>query len=288
MAPQSTAVRGGVVALAVHKPRGHASERIGAGDGADLRDAMGRPSVYGLVPRDLRRPSLTAVGRLDVETSGLILFTDSAGLSAAIRGGRRVQKAYVATVSGAGLSDGDLARAAESMRAPLSRTDPPEEGEQDGYAWTSPAKVRVTRRWRLQGDDGAEDGAERSPGAPFVDHPSALRAWREARRVALGIDERWEAAMDGGAGGMVADFDIMLREGRYHHVRRLVKRAGLRMRHLRRVAIGPVSLGGIEVPGQARVLSEAELGRLLLEAGEEGGGAKDAPDGCSWPDLSPT
>ena len=163
MAPQSTAVRGGVVALAVHKPRGHASERIGAGDGADLRDAMGRPSVYGLVPRDLRRPSLTAVGRLDVETSGLIMFTDSAGLSAAIRGGRRVQKAYVATVSGAGLSDGDLARAAESMRAPLSRTDRPEEGEQDGYAWTSPAKVRVTRRWRLQEDDGAEDGAERIP-----------------------------------------------------------------------------------------------------------------------------
>lgn len=52
-----------VVWIALHKPRGYVVSR---------RDPRGRPTVFELVPR-IR--GLTYVGRLDVMTSGLLLFT---------------------------------------------------------------------------------------------------------------------------------------------------------------------------------------------------------------------
>ena len=107
------------VALAVHKPRGYVSERV-PGD----VDALGRPSIYSLLPDPSVSGSsrLSAVGRLDLETSGLMLFTDSPTLNAAVRGSR-LPKTYVATVSGAGVDEDTLRAAITSMREPLRRRD---------------------------------------------------------------------------------------------------------------------------------------------------------------------
>ena len=76
-----------------------------------------------------------------------------------------------------------------------------------------------------------------------------------------------ELRADGG--GAVVDVEIIVREGRFHQVRRLVKRAGLRMRHLRRVAVGSVATRGVEVPGQWRSLDDDEMAELTRGGSNE-------------------
>lgn len=269
------------VALAVHKPRGYVSERV-PGD----VDALGRPSVYSLLPDPSVSGSsrLSAVGRLDLETSGLMLFTDSPALNAAVRGSR-LPKTYIATVSGAGVDDDTLRAAISSMREPLRRRDdasapsssPPASAsasasDDDEDPWTTPARARVLRRWRMRRASGEEEDeeAETRPtgdAVSFRDHPDALRSWRATRRAQLGMDETVELRADGG--GAVVDVEIIVREGRFHQVRRLVKRAGLRMRHLRRVAVGSVATRGVEVPGQWRSLDDEEMAELTRGGSNE-------------------
>ena len=70
--------------------------------------------------------------------------------------------------------------------------------------------------------------------------------------------------------------EVTLSQGRHHQVRRLCRRAGLRLLHLRRLAVGPVALDGLE-PGEVRVLTRDEKRALyewclprLVEAQREG------------------
>lgn len=96
------------VTLALHKPRGFTSDNNHTGK---------FPSAYALLPEHLsgRRGGLSAaagagvravqtrlgaVGRLDVETSGLLLFTSSPLVNRHVRAAKRVPKTYVATVAG--------------------------------------------------------------------------------------------------------------------------------------------------------------------------------------------
>lgn len=55
------------VYLALHKPPGYVST---------ARDPQGRPTVLDLLPVDVRRLRVYPVGRLDVDTSGLLLLTN--------------------------------------------------------------------------------------------------------------------------------------------------------------------------------------------------------------------
>ena len=56
--------------IALHKPAGHECSRL----------PRHHPSVYGLLPPPLRRRNVQAVGRLDEDTTGLLLFTDDGAL----------------------------------------------------------------------------------------------------------------------------------------------------------------------------------------------------------------
>ena len=122
---------------------------------------------------------------------------------------------------------------------------------------------------RASDEDEDEEDETRPTGdaSSFRDHPDALRAWRATRRAQLGMDETCELRADGC--GAVVDVEIIVREGRFHQVRRLVKRAGLRMRHLRRVAVGPVATRGVEIPGRWRVLDDEEIAELICEGSNE-------------------
>jgi pseudouridine synthase len=56
-------------------------------------------------------------------------------------------------------------------------------------------------------------------------------------------------------------YEVVLREGRQNQIRRMFERIGHPVRKLRRVRIGPLSLGALK-PGEFRALTPAEVRRL--------------------------
>ncbi len=168
------------VLYAVNKPTGVLST---------ARDSRGRPTVVGLVPAHGLR--LYPVGRLDADSSGLILLTN----------------------------DGELAN-----------------------RLTHPSfQVAKSYRARLGGGPLGEDAlsALRS-GVELEDGPTAAA---RVRRVSANVVE------------------ITLREGRNRQVRRMCASVGHPVLELRRIAFGPLRLGGLE-EGAYRRLSAAEVERL--------------------------
>jgi 23S rRNA pseudouridine2605 synthase len=60
--------------------------------------------------------------------------------------------------------------------------------------------------------------------------------------------------------------ELVLHEGRYHVVRRLLDAVGHPVQRLVRTHVGPIPLGELR-PGRTRVLSQAEVGRLYEAVG---------------------
>lgn len=76
--------------LLLHKPVGYITT---------ARDPEGRLTVYDLLPAGM--PRLQAAGRLDADSSGLLVFTNDTEFAALItEGGGRVEKEYLAAVRG--------------------------------------------------------------------------------------------------------------------------------------------------------------------------------------------
>jgi 16S rRNA pseudouridine516 synthase len=79
--------------LLLHKPSGYLTA-------TEDRDA---PTVLELIPAELRRDGLSPVGRLDKDTTGLLLLTDDGALNHALCSPKRhVDKVYLAWVEGTG------------------------------------------------------------------------------------------------------------------------------------------------------------------------------------------
>lgn len=122
-APVSLA--GDRVVYAVHKPRGVVST---------AKDTHGRPTVVELVPGERR---LYPVGRLDAETTGLILLTDDGALAERLTHPRyEVPKTYRARVRNGPVG----ARALERLRTGVELEDGP----------TAPAQVSQPRPGLLE------------------------------------------------------------------------------------------------------------------------------------------
>lgn len=88
--------RPGSLVIMLHKPAGYVTTSS---------DELARRTVYDLIPKGVR---LFAVGRLDMDTTGLLLFTNDGKLQDRITSpAREVSKTYIATVNGK-VSPGDL------------------------------------------------------------------------------------------------------------------------------------------------------------------------------------
>ena len=166
-----------------------------AGTVSTARDTHGRPTVLELVASDRR---LYPVGRLDADTTGLILLTNDGELANRLTHPRHeVEKVYRALVEPPELSEATLRALREGVEL------------EDGR--TLPARVR---------------------------------------RASAG------------------ELEIALREGRKRQVRRMCEAVGHRVVALRRVAFGPLRLGGLP-EGRSRCLSAAEVERLRAAAAWE-------------------
>mmetsp|Transcript_33338 Transcript_33338/g.91975 ORF Transcript_33338/g.91975 Transcript_33338/m.91975 type:complete len:334 (+) Transcript_33338:61-1062(+) len=126
----------------LHKPPGIVSQR----------NDKNHPSVYdhfeaiaasGQIPGPPPPPRLAAVGRLDRNTSGLLIFTNDAVLNMRLCGARCVKR-YVATVRGAW--HGAEGGAVENMRQPYRYCR--KATASGNVTWTLPAEVSVLRVWR--------------------------------------------------------------------------------------------------------------------------------------------
>lgn len=172
------------VYLLLYKPTGVLTSRA--------PDVKGRPTVYDLLPEseDLIHP----VGRLDVDTSGLLIVTNDSQLAEALTNpGFKVPKTYLVKAS-TGLTDEQLSALRDG---PMLR---------DGT--TERALVK-----RL-----------RDPGGRTV-------------------------------------FEITITEGRNRQVRRMVEAIGSKVVSLARIALGPLTIEGLQ-PGTWRPLTSAELKSL--------------------------
>ena len=189
------------VYVMLFKPRGVISTNEEGGDRRRAIDLVQHPSRARLFP----------VGRLDVESSGLLLLTNDGELANRLTHPRYgVHKSYEVTV------DGQLD---EDAVAKLQRG------------------VFLSDRHATH---GRREG-KRTQG-------SRLKLLRRGR-------DRTQILME-------------LREGRNRQVRRMMLYVGHKVRRLRRVKMGPLSLRGLR-PGEWRELTDSEL-RTLREAAARG------------------
>ena len=180
------------VYLMLHKPSGYLTT---------MSDPQGRPTVTELVPCD-RYPGLFPVGRLDMDTTGLLLFTTDGDLGQALlHPSRHVEKTYLALVDGS-MSDRELEPLRKGLvlddgpcqpaRCSLLETIPPDAG-------CSFKRVRGTSLVEIDIHEGRKNQVKRMLGA--VHHPVlelhrpafgplrlnglASGSWRELERAEL-------------------------------------------------------------------------------------------------------
>ena len=152
-------------------------------------------SVYGLLPAPLRRRGVQAVGRLDADTTGVLLFTDDGGL--------------------------------------IHRLTSPRHEVDKVYEAECKHPINAASLERLQA------------GVVLHDDNVAVRA-----RSCEAIEPR--------------TLRLVLTEGKYHQVKRMIAAAGNRVESLRRVAFGSVRAEGLAA-GAWRWLSVDE--ERTLDAG---------------------
>ncbi len=176
----------GHVLLMLHKPAGYVTSTE-EGDAAIVMD---------LIPTELKRRDLAPIGRLDKDTTGLLLLTTDGALNHALTHPKRhVEKAYIAT---------------------------------------------------LEGKLAADSAHKFSEGVVLADATVCKPARLEV------IDAQ--------------TVRIVLREGRYHQVKRMVAACGATVVKLHRERIGGLLLPTDLPEGTARLVTEAELALLGLES----------------------
>ena len=222
-----------------------------------MSDPQGRPCVAQLVPT-AEHPGLFPVGRLDRDTTGLLLFSTDGELGhGLLRPRANVVKRYFALVEGVPTQE-ELERVREGVML------------DDGLAL--PAEARLL------------DGREARQMLDVLElEPREARLGRGRQVAALASGER-------------SVVEVGLHEGRKREVRRMMGALGHPVHALHRSSFGPIELGDLP-RGQWRELTSAEVEALHRAAaqgeqdGQEGRGAqgarKDQPARVSQPVRAP-
>ena len=205
----------GPVTLMLHKPAGFVTT---------MSDPQGRPTVAELVPTE-RYPGLFPIGRLDYDTTGLLLFSTDGELgNGLLHPKHHVTKRYLACVEGA-----PTERELALLRRGIELDDGP----------AQPADVRIV------------EGGPARQAARLLDIPAAVppRSSREYAAVCEG--RALERAI----------VRVGIREGRKRQVKRMLAAIGHPVLALHRDSFGPLELGDLP-RGSWRELDADEVAAL--------------------------
>lgn len=205
------------VTLMLHKPLGVLTT---------MADPQGRPTVAQMVPLECY-PGLFPIGRLDQDSTGLLLFSTDGELGhSLLRPRGHVDKTYLALVDGTP-QESQL----QALRDGVLLDD----------GMTLPAKIEL-----LHGDE--KEAALAVLDAPSLVPPGASKQYaricrqRKARRAVV---------------------RVIIHEGRNRQVRRMFHFIGHPVLALHREAFGPITLNAAQTPrGKWRELSPAEVASL--------------------------
>ena len=188
------------------------------------------PIVADLVPTD-QFPGLYPIGRLDADSTGLLLFSTDGELgNALLHPSKHVSKTYIACIEGH-LNSEELKRVREGIVLMRER-----DGVVEEEATTQPATVEVlARREALE--------ALRS-----LDFAPRYDQTRYSRHADANLRDRQVVS-------------ITITEGRYHQVKRMFEAVGHKVVALHRTTFGPLSLGSLK-RGAWRELTAEEVASL--------------------------
>lgn len=122
------------ITLVMHKPAGLVTARLDAGE----------PTILELVPPQWLRPSLAPAGRLDKDTTGLLILTTDGQLNHFLtHPTRHLPKVYVANVAGDALLDADPPQITQAFADGITLAD----GtlcRPAGFRWRQPGLAEIT------------------------------------------------------------------------------------------------------------------------------------------------
>ena len=214
-------LEGGPVTIMLHKPAGYVTT---------MSDPQGRPTVAELVPTD-RFPGLFPIGRLDFDTTGLLLFSTDGELGNGLLHPRHhVEKRYLALVNG---------------KPTPEQLDQLEQGIQLDDGMTAPAKAALV--------EGA--GAKRA--LSMLEVPPAV----PDREPNGSVPSPQRAAILRKRSQQRAVVRVVLREGRKRQVKRMLSAIKHGVLALHRDSFGPIELGDLP-RGQWRELTPEEVAAL--------------------------
>lgn len=225
----------GKVYIAVHKPRNVIST---------TSDPQGRRTVMDLVKLPGLPKRMYPVGRLDADSTGLILLTNDGDLANHLTHPRyEVTKQYDVSIKGS-LTDQDIKRLREGLYL-ASRS--------------SKARKASTSRDRKGAGTARQSGKQSVPqGAATVREQTPQREGAKKARMSQVRRIGYEHDR---ARGDRTNLLITLREGQNREIRRMLARLGFKVRRLKRISVGPIKLKGLG-PGRWRLLTTAEVNRL--------------------------
>ena len=214
-------LEGGPVTIMLHKPAGYVTT---------MSDPQGRPTVAELVPTD-RFPGLFPIGRLDFDTTGLLLFSTDGELGNGLLHPRHhVEKRYLALVNG---------KPTPEQLAQL------EQGIQLDDGVTAPAKASLV------------EGAEAKRALSMLEVPPVVPDHEPNGSV----PSPQRAAILRKRSQQRAVVRVVLREGRKRQVKRMLSAIKHGVLALHRDSFGPIELGDLP-RGQWRELTPEEVAAL--------------------------
>lgn len=214
-------LEGGPVTIMLHKPAGYVTT---------MSDPQGRPTVAELVPTD-RFPGLFPIGRLDFDTTGLLLFSTDGELGNGLLHPRHhVEKSYLALVNGKPTPEqlGQL-----------------EQGIQLDDGMTAPAKAALVEGAKAK---RALSMLEVPPAVPDHEPNGSVPSPQRAAILRTRSQQR-------------AVVRVVLREGRKRQVKRMLSAIKHGVLALHRDSFGPIELGDL-LRGQWRELTPEEVAAL--------------------------